>query len=86
MADMTQPIKPIVVAQKEVQEQLVTIINTTIQETNMPFFILAPILKELYEEVSHKAEAEYKQASEQYKQAIAAYQMSLAAEEPKSEN
>ena len=86
MTDMTQPIKPIVVAQKEVQEQLVTVINTAIQETRMPFFILAPILKELYEEASNKAEAEYAQASEQYKQAMVAYQMSQAAEEPKSEN
>lgn len=86
MTDMTQPIKPIVVAQKEVQEQLVTVINGAIQESHIPFFVLAPILKELYEEASNKAEAEYKQALEQYKQAIAAYQMSLAAEEPKSES
>ena len=63
---MNTPIKPIIIAKEEVRVELVSVINDIISTYQLPFFILEPIVKDVYNEIARKAELEYKQAYEQY--------------------
>ena len=83
---MNAPHKPIVVAKEEARTSLVSTINDIISVYQLPFFILEPIMKDIYNEVVRKADLEYKQANEQYKTKLAEWEMSMSANEPKSEN
>lgn len=85
---MNTPQKPIVVIQKEFQNMLVGDINNFIQQYQPPFFILEPVIKDLYTEITEKAKIEYQQAKTQYMTAVTEYQQAQAknTEEPKSEN
>ena len=83
---MNAPHKPIVIAKEEARTSLVSTINDIISIYQLPFFILEPIMKDIYNEVARKADLEYKQANEQYKIELAEWEMSMSASEPKSEN
>ena len=63
---MNAPHKPIVIAKEEARTSLVSTINDIISVYQLPFFILEPIVKDVYNEIARKAELEYKQAYEQY--------------------
>ena len=67
---MNTPQKPTIVTYKEAQNRKVTVMNDVIQTYQLPFFLLEPIIKDIYTEVSSKAELEYRQANEQYKNAV----------------
>lgn len=63
---MDTPIKPIIIAKEEARVELVSVVNDIISTYQLPFFILEPIVKDVYNEIARKAELEYKQAYEQY--------------------
>lgn len=63
---MNTPIKPIIIAKEEARVELVSVVNDIISTYQLPFFILEPIVKDVYNEIARKAELEYKQAYEQY--------------------
>lgn len=63
---MDTPIKPIIIAKEEARVELVSVVKDIISTYQLPFFILEPIVKDVYNEIARKAELEYKQAYEQY--------------------
>ena len=83
---MNVPTKPIVVAKEEARTTLISTINDVISIHKLPFFVLEPIIKDIYNEIARKAEIEYKQAEQQYKTELTEWEMFQSANEPKSEN
>lgn len=75
---MNAPIKPIAVAAAEAKHTIIKCINDLIQENNLPFFVLEPIMKDLYEEVRANMIQEQNTATEQYNRAMSDYQASIA--------
>lgn len=58
--------KPLAIVRKEVYQELVSSINSIINKTGVPFFVLAPIFKDLFEEINANTEKEYEAALKQY--------------------
>lgn len=79
---MNAPTKPTVVAKEEARTTLVSTINDIISIHQLPFFVLEPIVKDIYNEIARKAELEYKQAEQQYKTELAEWENNIQ----KSEN
>lgn len=80
---MEAPTKPLIIAADEAKQALVNAINEIIQTYNIPFFMLEPTMKSLYDEVSMNAQQERIQAREQYNKACAEYEAAIA--EPTTE-
>ena len=75
---MEAPTKPLIMAADEAKQALVNAINEIIQTYNIPFFMLEPTMKSLYDEVVINAQQERIQAKEQYNKAYAEYEAAIA--------
>lgn len=74
MKTASAPIKPQALIVKEAKEMLINGINYTIQQTQIPFYELEPIMKDLYDEVRANALQEQQQAEAQYKAELEAFE------------
>lgn len=72
MSETTNTIqKPLAILLRETKQKLVTSINSAIQESGLPLFLLEPMFKEVYVDVVNSTEAEYKSIEQQYNQELA---------------
>jgi hypothetical protein len=59
---------------KEANETIINCINTLIQETQIPFFVLEEIVRPIYDEIRMNAQKEYEQTEQQYEEQLKAYE------------
>ena len=57
--------KPLPIRLREAKEELFENLNTILQETELPCYLIEPIISELHRQVSDAANREYEQAKAQ---------------------
>ena len=71
---MTAPNKPLPMIKKEANDTIINCINTLIQETQIPFFVLEEVVRPIYDEIRMNAQKEYEQTEQQYAEQLKAYE------------